>query len=296
MKQYTLAALSLLAVFALLPLLAFFKPESLKVSFSEMEWVAAKQQAQTEGKLYFVDFDASYCAACRNMDISTYQDSRLASYMGKNVVGLRLDVQDFDGVMWSQKYEVEALPTMLIFNEEGKLVKRLVGYQSSANLLKAFEEVRSPKASPSVPSTSTKTPKQSPQPLSEEPSLPSAKSMNKTNMSPQLSGSLSIFEQGVQPTGKGLFEVTLKRKKSEGFALQMGVYKEVNYWTLEAEALQKKLPGHKILMHVDELRGKTVYQLLLGDFESQAAAERFQKVLQQKNMRTGLIKDLRYFK
>ncbi|WCL80133.1 thioredoxin family protein [Saprospira sp. CCB-QB6] len=291
MKRYTLIALSLLAVFALLPLLAFFKPESLKVSFSEMEWAAAKQQAQTEGKLYFVDFDASYCAACRNMDISTYQDSRLASYMGQNVVGLRLDVQDFDGVMWSQKYEIEALPTLLIFDEEGKLVKRLVGYQSSANLLKAFEEVRSPKASPSAPTTR----KQSPQPLSEEPSLPSVNS-SKTNTAPQLSGSLSIFEQGIQPTGKGLFEVSLKRQKSEGFALQMGVYKEVNYWTLEAEALQKQLPGHKILMHIDELRGKTVYQLLLGDFESQAAAERFQKVLQQKNMRTGLIKDLRYFK
>ncbi|AFC25116.1 thioredoxin fold domain-containing protein [Saprospira grandis] len=295
MKRYTLAALSLLAIFALLPLLAFFKPESLKVSFSEMEWTAAKQQAKTENKLYFVDFDASYCAACRNMDISTYQDSRLASYMGQNVVGLRLDVQDFDGVMWSQKYEIEALPTLLIFNEEGKLVKRLVGYQSSADLLKAFEEVRSPKGSPSVPSTTT-TPKQSPQPLAEEPILPPAKSPAKTNESPRLSGNLSIFEQGIQASGKGLYEVELKRQKSEGFSLQMGVYKEVNYWTLEAESLQKQLPGHKILMHVDELRGKTVYQLLLGEFESQAAARRFQNVLQQKKIRKGLIKDLRYFK
>ncbi len=102
----------------------------------------AKEQAASESKLYFVDFDASYCATCRNMDQSTYMDPILAQYMDDNVVALRLDVQDFDGVMWSQQYDVEALPTMLVFNNKGKLVKRLVGYQSAADLLKEFKSAQ----------------------------------------------------------------------------------------------------------------------------------------------------------
>ena len=102
-------------------IMAFYNPSTAtRVKFSAGDWDSAQKQAKLEKKLYFVDFDASYCASCRNMDESTYQDGALASFIEQSVIALRLDVQDFDGVMWSQKYEVEALPTMLIFNEEGK--------------------------------------------------------------------------------------------------------------------------------------------------------------------------------
>jgi thioredoxin-related protein len=132
LKAVTLILLSL-------TVMAFVGPT--KVKFLSADWSAAQQKAKAEKKLYFVDFDASYCASCRNMDASTYQDPALASFMENNVVALRLDVQDFEGAMWSQNYEVEALPTMLIFNQDGKLVKRIVGYKSAKDLMAAFSEV-----------------------------------------------------------------------------------------------------------------------------------------------------------
>ena len=127
----------LLALVPITLMIMAFKGKT-TVQFMATDWDTAKNKAFSEGKLYFVDFDASYCATCRNMDQSTYMSSQLANYMEKNVVALRVDVQDFDGVMWSQQYEVEALPTMLVFNEEGKLVKKIVGYQSASDLMDVF--------------------------------------------------------------------------------------------------------------------------------------------------------------
>ena len=123
------------ALIPVLLLIMAFKPTTTIVSFEEADWDKSKTRAAAEGKLYFVDFDASYCATCRNMDESTYMSQQLADYMQNNVVALRVNVQDFDGVMWSQQYEVEALPTMLIFDAQGKLVKRLVGYKSASDLM-----------------------------------------------------------------------------------------------------------------------------------------------------------------
>ena len=53
------------------------------------------------------------------MDNSTFVDSELAAYMNDNVIAKRIDIQDFDGFRWSQQYDVDALPTMLIFNRDG---------------------------------------------------------------------------------------------------------------------------------------------------------------------------------
>jgi thioredoxin-related protein len=270
LKAVTLILLSL-------TVMAFVGPT--KVKFLSADWSAAQQKAKAEKKLYFVDFDASYCASCRNMDASTYQDPALASFMENNVVALRLDVQDFEGAMWSQNYEVEALPTMLIFNQDGKLVKRIVGYKSAKDLMATFSEVLPKKDIKSETVKAVEQKLTSPQPIvdDEKPALkPVTTNAGLTNKTP---GSV------------GLYELNVKRFASNGFSIQIGVYNSYDFMLEQAEKLSDKFPSQKILMHVDDIGGQRTFKLLIGNFYDKIQASEFKESLRKSGF-DGILKDL----
>lgn len=282
-----------------------FKPTNTIVSFEQTDWDNSKSKAVAEGKLYFVDFDASYCATCRNMDESTYMDERLAYYMKQNVVALRVDVQDFDGVMWSQQYEVEALPTMLIFDAKGKLVKRLVGYKSATDLVAEFDKIKNSTATntTTTATNTTATPSSKtivtankivvPQPIEAD------KPMSSTTTTKPVNSSNTFLQDeflnaAPQPTGMGLYEVTVRKQSSEGFSVQTGVFTTYDGVLEDATKLQQKY-NKKTIIHIDQHNGSTVYKLLIGTFEDKRAASAFRQDLRKDNI-DGLIKDLKLMK
>jgi thioredoxin-related protein len=289
MKKILLA----LAVIPFFVLIAAFKPASTIVQFASADWENSKTRAMTEGKLYFVDFDASYCATCRNMDESTYMSERLANYINKNVVAVRIDVQDFDGVMWSQQYEVEALPTMLIFNERGELVKRLVGYKSSDDLIEEFSQLRSMNTATIPAINNTPAPVPAPAPIAAD------KPMSKTNSpdNPSIvttTTSTSAVAEEPMSTGFGLYEIAVRKQESKGFGVQVGVFS--TYETVLAQAsLLKRKYTKKTLIHIDKHNGSVVYKLVLGTFSSKRDAAYFRNDLRRDNV-DGLVKNLSFMK
>lgn len=291
MKKILLA----LAIIPFFVLIAAFKPASTIVQFASANWESSKSRAMAEGKLYFVDFDASYCATCRNMDESTYMSERLSSYINKNVVAVRVDVQDFDGVMWSQQYEVEALPTMLIFNERGELVKRLVGYKSADDLIEEFSQLRALTPAPVPVPVVNKTP--TPAPIAAD------KPMSKTNSSsnpsivttaPKSTTDNNVVAEKPSSTGFGLYEIAVRKQESKGYGVQVGVFSTYETVLAQASVLTRKY-SKKTLVHIDEYNGSVVYKLVLGAFSSKREAAYFRNDLRRDNV-DGLIKDLSLMK
>lgn len=268
----------------LLVLMTAFAPNSLMVKFEAASWEQSKAKAQSEGKLYFVDFDASYCATCRTMDESTYMDQRLASYIGEHVVAQRVDVQDFDGVMWSQQYEVDALPTLLVFDEQGNLVRRLVGYQNADDLLKVFSEVRQPVLA-AQPSNQPTTPVVR-QPVAAD--EPMARPVNPPNVA--VAAPVAPDQTNKREEGLGLYEIAVRRQSSKGHAVQVGVYSSYETVLEQASTLKKRY-NQKTIVHIARLKGDVVYKLLLGEFDSKRAAAAFRHNLRRDNI-DGLLKDL----
>ncbi len=284
-----------LAIIPVLLLIMAFKPTTTAVEFAEADWDISKTKAMAEGKLYFVDFDASYCATCRNMDESTYMSTRLAEYMSQNVVALRVDVQDFDGVMWSQQYEVEALPTMLIFDAQGKLVKRLVGYKSASDLMEEFTLAKNPASATPKPAPTTLEPVVAGDKPTENPTTYKPVTTTTTNNTTSAKGSGSFqtgdFAAPPQPTGMGLYEIDVRKQSSKGFGVQVGVFSTYEGVLEEASKFNRKYTK-KTLIHIDEYNGSVVYKLILGVFESKREAALFRNDL-RRDKTDGLIKDLR---
>lgn len=285
-------------------LIMAYKPTT-KVSFSKTDWDSAKTKAISEKKIYFVDFDANYCATCRNMDETTYQSERLAEYIEGNVVANRVNVQDFDGVMWSQRYDIEALPTMLFFDEEGRLVKRVVGYKSAQQLLDIFKSIKTQNAAPnpvlqdeSPMANADNTPNSDVKPdvlIPQKEKEPENKVVNKSPSElDNASDILGSTKAGGTSKGKGLFEIDVNKQKSDGYGIQVGVYSTYENLLNGVTNLRKKF-DKKTLIHVDEIGGKLVYKLLLGTFNSRRDASSFRSLLRSKGI-DGMVRDLRLLK
>ena len=259
-----------------------FSDLSTTVKFYKGDWDSSKKKAAKEAKLYFVDFDASYCATCRTMEETTYMDEKLAKYMAEHVVAKKVDVQDFDGVLWSQQYEVEALPTMLIFDQEGDLVERLVGYKSADALLKIFKDLqKNSSAQNNIQPVLADTPISHPE--EQKKNIPANSKYNKGSFK---SADLSTL----QAIGHGLYEVEVNKVKATGFSVQVGVFSTYKSVMDQADKFNRKY-SKKTLIHLDDHNGSIVYKLLIGVFENKQQASSFRTDL-RKDKLDGMIKDL----
>jgi thioredoxin 1 len=262
--------------------------QEMLVNFVASDWESLSTKAQNEGKIYFVDFEANYCATCRHMDKTTYTNTTLAAYMQKNVVATKVDVQDFDGVMWSQQYKVDALPTLLIFNKEGKLIKKIVGYKSATELIQEFEIAKTATLSTPIPSDEALPAQEVPAayvaPAASIKKAPAKKVQTNNNF---FSNAPLVVKPAIKDV---LYEINVRKKTATGYAVQVGAFASYGAFMEEAERLSTKFKV-KAVLHIDNNAIAPFYKLLLGNFLTRNDAQVFVNQL-SKNNTQGLIKDL----
>jgi len=101
---------------------------------------SAKYKAGMEGKLYMVHFTASWCTPCKWMNSHTFTDDRVANYLTDYYVPVKINVDDFDGIIVKQKHNVQFLPTVLLFNSKGEEVGRFEEAIGPSKLMLILEE------------------------------------------------------------------------------------------------------------------------------------------------------------
>ncbi len=122
------------------PFLLSMSYDDNKINFLEEEVEVIAAQAKKENKPYFIDFYAQWCGKCFEMDYKTFKDKQLTSYVNSKYLAAKLHAQSFDAVGLSQKYNVNALPAILIFDADGNLQNKLVGFQTAGELLRKLQE------------------------------------------------------------------------------------------------------------------------------------------------------------
>jgi thioredoxin 1 len=89
--------------------------------------------AQNSNKLLFVDFYADWCGYCKQLDEKTYSDGKVKQVMAQKYVAVKVNVDQNPDL--ASKYSVYGLPTLIIMDSNGNVIKRLEGYQSPSQLL-----------------------------------------------------------------------------------------------------------------------------------------------------------------
>ena len=247
------------------------------IDFKQGSLENLQKLAAQEGKLYFVNFTASWCSPCKLMDDYTYTDPGLSYYVRQNYLATKVDVDAFDGVSYKQQYNIQSVPSILIFNSKGDMMGRYEGSMSASqmiNLLKKYDQPHN--RIKSTPSYSRPALKPAPTP--------------KVNAVPLKSIPTPVKPKKVIPQGSGLYRFDVQKQISRGYSVQIGVYADYEN-VLRETAKFKNLFNQPILVHIDKLTNKTVYRVLVGEFDRSSDANQLMSQVNNRGLE-GFVKDL----
>ncbi|MCW5824688.1 MAG: thioredoxin family protein [Cyanobacteria bacterium TGS_CYA1] len=103
--------------------------------FSNLPMDEALEKAQKENKYLLLDFTASWCGPCKQMDESTWTNPEVENWIKKNAVALQIDVDEQKEL--AQKFNIAAMPTVILFQSQNleKEFDRSKGFKEPEKLL-----------------------------------------------------------------------------------------------------------------------------------------------------------------
>jgi len=213
-------------------------------SFEEIQ-----QKAGNEGKLFFVDFYADWCTPCKWMDQTVFTDKEVELALTKNYIPVKVNIDDLVGFEMKQKYKVGVLPTILIFNSNGKVVER-VEETLSVNELLDILSLHDNEANKIV-------------------------IQHDINTSPSES-SFQYTKSDIESTY--LRYIESENKKERNYRLQLGTYYDYES-AFNKVATLKKTFLEPIIVVNDYDNGKVRFKVMMGEFATMAEAKSFGKIL-----------------
>ncbi|KRB57503.1 thioredoxin fold domain-containing protein [Flavobacterium sp. Root186] len=111
-----------------------------EINFISKNYQQALTMAKASHKKIFVDAYAVWCAPCKQLQKTTFKDSKAAAYFNKNYINFSIDVEKGEGTALAKSWGIEGLPTLLILDQNGKVIASHIGYVDGAGLLEFTKE------------------------------------------------------------------------------------------------------------------------------------------------------------
>jgi thioredoxin 1 len=106
------------------------------IVFIENSFDEALKQAKIQKKYIFVDAYATWCGPCKMLKAITFNNSKAADFYNANFINVSIDMEKGQGPSLSAQWGLQAYPTLIIFNPDGKAVLGTVGYLNAAELIR----------------------------------------------------------------------------------------------------------------------------------------------------------------
>jgi len=100
------------------------------LSWEKIPLAEAQAKAKTEQRPLLVDFTASWCGACKELEKHTFSEPDVAAEAGR-FVAVKVDATDNDDPVVSdtmEKHEVRGLPTVLVYDSKGEEAARCTDF------------------------------------------------------------------------------------------------------------------------------------------------------------------------
>lgn len=105
------------------------------INFKEITLDEALETAKKENKPLFVFAHASWCPTCKQMESEVLVKKELGDSLNDNLLNVAIDIDSPAGKLLQRSYPIRATPTLLFFNADGSLKKKVEGSASSDELL-----------------------------------------------------------------------------------------------------------------------------------------------------------------
>lgn len=144
MKAHKIIISTILLVLALIsaPSLAQDSQNKSGIMFYNGTWDEVLALAKKENKIVFVDIYASWCGPCKRLKANTFTDETVGKIFNANFINFAIDAEKGEGIKLANLYEVNAYPTLIFVDKNGKLISKTVGYQNPNELLQFGKKMK----------------------------------------------------------------------------------------------------------------------------------------------------------
>ena len=216
------------------------------------EFSEVREEARKTGKHYVAYFYANWCKPCQWMDEHVFNEQEVINYLSNNILSTKVDIDGFEGHGLKNLFNVDVIPSFLIFNSEGRIVKRVETTLDKEEFLSMLKSVLEPE---------------------------------RVIVHQQASSPAKVKQANNQTNSR----VTSK-DVGEKYRLQAGIFKQKENMTNYAGKLSR-MTADIVDVREIERNGVQMYRIVIGGYtrlEDALAAQRFFKA---KNIDTILFKE-----
>ena len=112
------------------------------IRFVDTNWASVLQKAKAEKKIIFLDAYASWCGPCKLLQKNVFPRPDVGAYFNKNFINVKVDMERGEGPQLARMYPLEAYPTLFFITPEGKVIRKVVGFQTAERLIEIGKGVK----------------------------------------------------------------------------------------------------------------------------------------------------------
>lgn len=101
---------------------------------------AALEAAKQEDKLVMLDFYATWCAACNELDHKTFSNQEVIDRL-ENYITVKLDFSVKSDEVLTEKFKIVGLPVIIFMDAESNVYQRIEGFVNHEEMLKIIDNV-----------------------------------------------------------------------------------------------------------------------------------------------------------
>lgn len=235
--------------------------QSTGVAFLPINLDDARQRANREDKLFFLYFSADWCMPCRWMEQHTFQDARISSYVASHYLPILVDVDEERNQRLQDQFEVNMLPTFLVFSARGSLIKRIETAMGPTALLDTLQRLNV-----SANHLQVRANKQNGYEVNETAPRPIV--FTAPQLSPAPPPSRAITQQSFPVSNQ------FNSRSGDVYSIMTDIQHDLPSAQQKAAAIDNKY-GYPSSIRAVEDRGRLAYQVIVGRFTKKSKAQEF---------------------
>ncbi len=271
-------------IFSLFYFIPFGNAFDALVDFQVMDYARALEKAAGENKLVFVNYNKNGIDPCEIMKATTFKDPNVVDFLNDVFINVDANIENGAGMAWKKKFNIECLPTYMVFDHTGKLEGLTQGRLNANDFLfwlNSLSLVKSKvkdnlKKQEKVIQTQFVSLEQDDFNAPQEAKTSDIKNKkadisNSTSFSPSKNEADEvIFDRVPIPSNQ---EARKKKKSPTLFSIQLGAFRKYSNAQASLSKTKSKIPGNYYIIEEPGKNKNKLFKVLQGSYSSQQEAE-----------------------